>query len=351
MIPQNLVFLKQISSKPFGEIRVLIPRLALDPAFLFGSMAKETIEVQDSQLPPVLPDNQLGLEEYSTEGTVQDTQMAEPVEPQAAQDVPSTPELPENDLVLQQLEAELEKEMGEALEMCAEQRKAKAAWEAAQAAKDAARDAAFELSPTKDEKGSLVECNQCGLSVSPADAQVRGTLTWWCNNCNAATKQLRSKMQWPPQSFQKLSLQEKRDFWKETHKLKEEDGELKYQRLRDVLVQQVGTKLVREWMKAKGGKYLPLGVYQKKLGQQLGLVFFLRPLGPQFVDLFLLIAALWVAILNAFVLQERVRHCQNQAECPFGVQRDPWRRVLPRLAVRGQRKGNSATGGGGNCCG
>ena len=120
---------------------MLIPRLALDPAFLFGSMAKETIEVQDSQLPPVLPDNQLGLEEYSTEGTVQDTQMAEPVEPQAA------PELPENDLVLQQLEAELEKEMGEALEMCAEQRKAKAAWEAAQAAKDAARDAAFELSP------------------------------------------------------------------------------------------------------------------------------------------------------------------------------------------------------------
>ena len=38
MIPHDVTkscFLKQISAKPFGEIRVLIPRLALDPDFLF----------------------------------------------------------------------------------------------------------------------------------------------------------------------------------------------------------------------------------------------------------------------------------------------------------------------------
>lgn len=241
-------------------------------------MAKATIEVEDSQLPPVLPDNQLGLEE-SQLGTVQDTQLAEPVEPLAAQEVPATQEPPatpatpelENDKVLKELEAELEKEMSELGDLVKNQREAKAAMDAAMAA--------FDASPTKEGMTSMVECNQCGSSVSPAEAQVRGTLTWWCNNCNAATKQLRSKMQWPPQSFQKLSLEEKRDFWKQAHKLKEEDGEIKYQRLRDVLVQQVGTKLVRELMKAKGGKYLPLGVYQKKLGQQLGQLCFCGPLG------------------------------------------------------------------------
>ena len=141
---------------------------------------------------------------------------------------------------------------------------------------------------------------------------------------------------------------------KKPHKLKEEDGELKYQRLRDVLVQQ-GWHEVGEGMdeSQRWANTCPLGEYPEETWTAIGvLFFFLRPLGPAvLIDLFLLIAALWVAILNAFVLQERVRHCQNQAECPFGVQRDPWRRVLPRLAVRGQRKGNSATGGGGNCCG
>ncbi len=216
--------------------------MALEPDFLFVSMAKETIEVPDSQqAEPVEP----------------------PVEPPAGQEeAPATPELPENDVLLRQLEKEMDESLKHLQEVAVE-----------------GCDATFDMSPPKPLTESLVECNQCGLSVSPADAQVRGTLTWWCNNCNAATKQLRSKMLWPPLSFQKLSVQEKRGFWREAHKLKEEDGELKYQRLRDVLVQQVGTKLVRELMKAKGGKYLPLGVYQKKLGQQLGQLCCCGPLG------------------------------------------------------------------------
>ena len=61
-------------------------------------------------------------------------------------------------------------------------------------------------------------------------------------------------MQWSPASFERMSADEKKSFFMAVRQLKEEDGELKYDRLRDVLVKQMSTRLVKEIVKAKGGK-------------------------------------------------------------------------------------------------
>ena len=135
-------------------------------------------------------------------------------------------------------------------------------------------NASLNLSPGKthdDTALAKVECSKCGIQTSPSEAQHRGVLTWWCNHCNAAMKHLRSRMQWPPASFERMSAEEKKSFFLSVRQLKEEDGELKYARLRDVLVKQMTTRLVKEIMKAKGVKYLPLSVYEQYLGLLLAL--------------------------------------------------------------------------------
>lgn len=179
-----------------------------------------TIEVEESLRQQLLPDNQLGA-----------TPPKEPQETMPQPEVEASP--PEGDGADEHLRR---------------------------------MNASLHLSPGKmqdDSELAKVECSKCGIQTLPSEAQHRGVLTWWCNQCNAAMKHLRSRMQWPPASFERMSTDEKKSFFMAVRQLKEEDGELKYARLRDVLVKQMSTRLVKEIMKSKGGKYLPIAVYEQ----------------------------------------------------------------------------------------
>lgn len=127
---------------------------------------------------------------------------------------------------------------------------------------------ALHVSPAKSEAEPSVECQKCGQAVNPKDAQVRGTLTWWCNACNSTIKSLRMKMEWPPRSFDMMSEADKKLFFAEIKQIKNDEGELKYTRLRDVLLRKMRSRKMQEVAKATGGKFLPLSVYEKTLGSR-----------------------------------------------------------------------------------
>ena len=64
-----------------------------------------------------------------------------------------------------------------------------------------------------DFEHNKVECQKCGETVFPHEAQVRGKMTWWCNTCNATMKSLRSRLSWPPNGFETLPEAEKKTFF------------------------------------------------------------------------------------------------------------------------------------------
>ena len=250
-----------------------------------------TLVVEESQK-ELLPDNQLGLSASQLGNTQQDPQTVPPV--QAGEDVPAgqaerTPDratqYPVSDSAEKRVEAELEASLDRHEK---NEKKLEAEFEASMAElqvaaqelnagfagfKNAAQvlDAKFkdamEVSPMKmdDFEHNKVECQKCGETVFPHEAQVRGKMTWWCNTCNATMKSLRSRLSWPPNGFETLPEAEKKTFFAKVKEMKETDGEVGYKRIRDLVVRSMCSKRIDELMKERGGTYLPISVYAKKL--------------------------------------------------------------------------------------
>ena len=122
-------------------------------------------------------------------------------------------------------------------------------------------------SPPKDEELSKVVCQKCQMEVFVFDAQAKGK-TWWCKACNAINSTLRRNLTWPPPEFAALTTEEQVQFWQQCRAMREEstDGRLRYDRLRDVLVNSLTMVKTSELAKSSKGTYLPLSVYAQQLG-------------------------------------------------------------------------------------
>ncbi|CAK9025536.1 unnamed protein product, partial [Durusdinium trenchii] len=122
-------------------------------------------------------------------------------------------------------------------------------------------------SPPKDEELSKVVCQKCQMEVFVFDAQAKGK-TWWCKACNAINSTLRRNLTWPPLEFAALTTEEQVQFWQQCRAMREEstDGRLRYDRLRDVLVNSLTMVKTSELAKSSKGTYLPLSVYAQQLG-------------------------------------------------------------------------------------
>ena len=111
----------------------------------------------------------------------------------------------------------------------------------------------------------VVQCGKCGSEVPINQAQVRSGTTYLCNSCNSVMKTLRTNLSWPPFCFEGLPEIAKKEFFMSVKILKECEKELKYSRIRDVLLKSVSTSRTEELIKQKGGTFWPLSVYAKNL--------------------------------------------------------------------------------------
>ena len=111
----------------------------------------------------------------------------------------------------------------------------------------------------------LVECAKCGAMVPKTAGQARSATTFWCNSCNSVMKTLRTNLSWPPFCFEGLPEVAKKEFFMSIKSLKDREKELKYGKIRDVLLKSVSTSRTEELIKQKGGTFWPLSVYEKNL--------------------------------------------------------------------------------------
>ena len=111
----------------------------------------------------------------------------------------------------------------------------------------------------------VVQCGKCGSEAPINQAQARSATTYWCNSCNSVMKTLRTNLSWPPFCFEGLPEIAKKEFFMSAKSLKEREKELKYSRIRDVLLKSVSTSRTEELIKQKGGTFWPLSVYAKNL--------------------------------------------------------------------------------------
>ena len=111
----------------------------------------------------------------------------------------------------------------------------------------------------------MVDCAKCGAKVPINCAQARSATTYWCNSCNSVMKTLRTNLSWPPFCFEGLPEIAKKEFFAHVKSLKEREKDLKYGKIRDVLLKSVCTSRTEELIKQKGGTFWPLSVYEQKL--------------------------------------------------------------------------------------
>ena len=79
-------------------------------------------------------------------------------------------------------------------------------------------------------------------------------------------KSLRSRLSWPPNGFETLPEAEKKTFFAKVKEMKETAvARWAYKRIRDLVVRSMCSKRIDELMKERGGTYLPISVYAKKL--------------------------------------------------------------------------------------
>ena len=78
---------------------------------------------------------------------------------------------------------------------------------------------------------TVTSCRKCGASHPLLDMVTRNPEEHWCKSCNAVCTALRRHLQWPPEEFQKLPLQEQQQFWIEAGRTKQEGSScFKYER-------------------------------------------------------------------------------------------------------------------------
>ena len=136
---------------------------------------------------------------------------------------------------------------------------------------DVPQDTAMETMETKEADENLhqlvplVECAKCGEKVPKTAGQARSATTFWCNSCNSVMKTLRTNLSWPPYCFEGLPEVAKKEFFMSVKSLKDREKELKYGKIRDVLLKSVSTSRTEELIKQKGGTFWPLSVYAKNL--------------------------------------------------------------------------------------
>ena len=259
-----------------------------------ASSSVPTVEVPDTQLSPMKPDNQLGVVDTQERDETSLTLCRSPLgeedqkgensakddvdgagqghgnESKEASHVLATPECEKADDVVPATQAYTDGSQGlQPLGVAEVKEHNGSGPEAAEAQSQLVRQDAF-LEEMEEDAESLVaaalRCKKCGLEVRLEDAIIRGPHEMWCCECNALYTMLRRHQSWPPAAFAALSDNAQMAFFAKCKKDKEESRKsvFSYKTVRNHLLFTLTEEVTRQRKVSAGGTYLPLSVYEKK---------------------------------------------------------------------------------------
>ena len=140
--------------------------------------------------------------------------------------------------------------------------------EPAKASAQLVRQDAFvdEMEDAEGLVAAALRCKKCNLEVLLENAIVRGPHELWCCECNALYTMLRRHQAWPPAAFAALPDDAQVAFFAKCKQDKEESKKtmFSYKTIRNHLLTTLTEEVTRQRRVSAGGTYLPLSVYEKR---------------------------------------------------------------------------------------